>query len=282
MLVNPNARRGELALAVVPRLAELGVDVLVERFASPAEVSADIVRRAPEADLVIVCGGDGTVASAANGALDTGLPLGILPLGTANDLARTLGLPLEIDAAAEVIARGRTRRVDVGLVNGKAFFNVASIGLSAELARRLSGADKRRFGRLAYAARALEVLSQVRPFRADIESRSGRVRLRTLQVAVGNGRHYGGGQVVHADAAIDDGRLDLYSLAPGALWKLALLFADFRSGRHGGWDEVFTARCTDFWLRTERPMPINTDGDLLTETPAHFVVQPDAVEVFVP
>lgn len=282
MLVNPHARRGAQALEVLPRLAALGLDVTVERFASPAEVSPDIVRRASRFDLVIVCGGDGAVASAAPGLLETGLPLGVLPLGTANDLARTLGLPLDLTAAAEVIARGRTRRIDVGLVNGRPFFNVASIGLSSELARRLSGADKRRWGRLAYGTRALEVLAAARPFHAEIESRSGVLHVRTLQIAVGNGRHYGGGQVVHHGARIDDGHLDLYSLAPQAAWKLPLLFLDFRGGRHGAWEEVMTAKCTDFWVRTEKPMPINTDGDLLTETPAHFIVRPDAVDVFAP
>lgn len=282
MLVNPNARRGALALEVVPRLADLGLDVTVERFGSPAEVSPDIVRRAPACEMVIVCGGDGTIASAAQGLLETGLPMGILPLGTANDLARTLGLPLDVSAAAEVIARGRTRRIDMGLVNGKAFFNVASLGLSADLAQRLTGLDKRRWGKLAYAFRGLQMLATVRPFRAEIESRTERLQVKTLQIAVGNGRHYGGGQVVHADASIDDGHLDLYSLDPRALRKLVLAFAAFRSGRHGAWEEVQTAKCTDFWVRTDTPMPINTDGDILTETPAHFVVQPDAVSVFVP
>ncbi|WP_395671910.1 lipid kinase [Phenylobacterium sp.] len=282
MLVNPNARRGEQAMEVVPRLTELGLDVTVEQFASAEEVSADIVRCGPNADLVIVCGGDGTVASAALGVRETGLPMGILPLGTANDLARTLSLPLDLGEAAEVIARGRTKRIDLGLVNDKAFFNVASVGLSAELARRLSGAEKQRWGRLAYAAKALEVLSCAKPFRAMIESNGGKTPVRALQIAVGNGRYYGAGQVIAADAQIDDGRLDLYSLSPGAVWKLALLFAQFRGGRHGAWKEVLTAKCTDFWLRTEAPMPVNTDGDLLTETPAHFTVQPEAVEVFVP
>jgi len=282
MLLNPKARRGAQALEVVPLIEGAGISVTVESFASPAEASADIVRRAGEVDLVIVCGGDGTVASAALGVLEAGLPLGILPLGTANDLARTLGLPADLKAACQVIAAGRTRRIDLGMVNGKPFFNVASLGLSSDLAHGLTGESKRRWGRLAYARQALQVLAAARPFRARIESRSENLEVRTLQIAVGNGRHYGGGQIVHSDAAIDDGHLDLYSLSPKAVWKLALMFADFRTGRHGAWDEVTTAKCTDFWVRTTRPMPINTDGDLLTETPAHFVVRPDAVEVFVP
>jgi YegS/Rv2252/BmrU family lipid kinase len=282
MLLNPAARRGEQALEVLPELQALGLEVTLERFSSAEEVSADIVRRAPGFDLVILCGGDGTIASAADGLLQTGLPMGVLPLGTANDLARTLGLPLDLKEACRVIARGKRRRIDVGLVNGKAFFNVASLGLSADMAKGLTRERKRRFGRLAYALQALQVLTSARPFSAVIESRSGSKRVRTLQIAVGNGRHYGGGQVVHANAAIDDGHLDLYSLSPKAVWKLALMFGRFRSGHHGAWAEVTTARCTDFWLKTSRPMPINTDGDIHTHTPAHFVVRPDAVEVFVP
>ena len=282
MLVNPNARTGERALGVVERLKAGGIDVTVEQFSSPAEVSPDIVRRAGDTDLVIVCGGDGTVASAARGLMETGLPMGVLPLGTANDLARTLGIPADLNAAADLIVAGKTRRIDVGEVNGHTFFNVASLGLSADLARSLTRETKKRWGRLAYAITAMRVLVSARPFRAEIVNRSETIRVRTLQIAVGNGVHYGGGQMVHADAAIDDAHLDLYSLDPRAIWKLALLFGDFRSGRHGAWAEVETSRCTEFDIRTRRPRSINADGDIVTQTPAHFRVLPDAVEVFVP
>ena len=84
-----------------------------------------------------------------------GLPLGVLPMGPANDLARTLGVPTDLDAAARVIAEGHTRRIDLGLVNREPFFNVASIGLSAELAQELTREIKRRFGGLGYGLVAL-------------------------------------------------------------------------------------------------------------------------------
>jgi diacylglycerol kinase (ATP) len=282
MLVNPNARSGPLALGVAPQLTAGGLDVTVEQFTTPAEVSPDIVRRAAETDLVIVCGGDGTIAAAAKGLLQTGLPMGVLPLGTANDLARTLGLPLDLSAAADVIVRGRTQRIDMGEVNGHAFFNVASLGLSADLARGLTGESKRRWGRLAYALRAMEVLFAARPFHARIVNRQETVDVKTLQIAIGNGRHYGGGSVIHHDASIVDAHLDLYSLAPSAVWKLALQFGDFRQGRHGLWEEVRTSKCVEFDVQTDTPRPINLDGDIVTETPAHFIVRPAAVAVFVP
>lgn len=282
MLVNPNARRGPQALDVVPRLEAGGIDVTVEQFTSPGEVSPDIMRRAAEIDLVIVCGGDGTIAAAARGLLQAGLPMGILPLGTANDLARTLGLPLDLSAAADIIVRGRTGRIDMGEVNGHAFFNVASLGLSAELARGLTAESKRRWGRLAYAIRALQVLFAARPFDAEIINRQETVAVRTLQIAIGNGRHYGGGSIIHEEASIDDGHLDLYSLEPRAVWKLAFLFGAFRQGRHGLWAEVQTSKCVEFDVRTRTPRPINVDGDIVTETPAHFIVRPAAIEVFAP
>jgi len=282
MLLNPNARRGPQALEVVGQLAAGGVDVTVERFSAPSEVSPDIARRAAQTDLVIVCGGDGTVAAAARGLLETGLPMGVLPLGTANDLARTLGLPLDLPAAVEVILRGRTERIDMGEVNGHAFFNVASLGLSADLAQGLTRESKQRWGRLAYAIRALQVLFAARPFQAEIINRQERIAVRTLQIAVGNGRHYGGGSVVHEHASILDGHLDLYSLDPGSVWKLALMFDAFRRGRHGLWAEVQTSKCVEFDVRTRRPRPVNADGDIVTQTPAHFIVRPAAIAVFTP
>lgn len=283
MLVNPNARRGDEGLdSVIARLAEGGVDVVVERFETPDEVSADIVRRRHEADLVIVCGGDGTINSAAKGVLATGLPMGILPMGTANDLARTLAIPDDLLAAADIIAAGTTRRIDLGEVNGHPFFNVASIGLAADLARGLTREAKRRWGKLGYALAAIKVLASARPFSAQIISRSGSVRVRTLQIAVGNGVHYGGGAIIHHGATIEDGHLDLYSLELKNVWKFGLMFGAFRRGEHGAWNEVRTVKDTEFDIRTRKPRPVNTDGDIVTATPAHFVIRPSAITVFAP
>lgn len=283
MLINPNARRGTDPLdGALERLAAAGVAVERETFSSPTEVSPDIVRRREGADLVIVCGGDGTINAAARGLIETGLPLGILPMGTANDLARTLGIPTDLARAAEVIAAGVTRKIDVGEVNGHPFFNVASLGLSAELAAKLTREVKRRWGRLGYALTAARVLASARPFRATIVTRDGEARVRTLQISVGNGRHYGGGNVVEATATIDDHRLDLYSLEVQSVWKLLPMLRSLRAGSHGTWAEVRTIRCTEFEVHTRRPRPINTDGELVTFTPARFIVRPAAITVFAP
>ena len=203
-------------------------------------------------------------------------------MGTANDLARTLGIPDDLGQAADVIVAGHRRRIDVGSVNGHPFFNVASIGLSVDLARSLDGGLKRRWGRLGYAIAAMRALTRARRFSASITEADQTWRTSTMQIAVGNGRFYGGGTVVAAHAAIDDGHLDLYSLELHTVWQLALMLRSFRSGEHGAWSEVTTARGTEFEIRTRRPLAVNADGELIAETPAVFKVHPEAVTVFAP
>jgi YegS/Rv2252/BmrU family lipid kinase len=283
LIVNTKARRGaEAAEMVRGRLAAAGVEVVPAATEKPEDIETAIRAAAGKVDAVLLGGGDGTISHAGLALMETGLPLGVLPLGTANDLARTLGLPEAPEAALDVILAGRRRKIDLGSVNGKPFFNVASLGLSSDLARELSSGLKKRWGRLGYAMAALRALWKAERFSAWITEGETTTRTKTLQIAVGNGVFYGGGTRVAADAAIDDGHLDLYSLETGDVLKLALMLRTFRSGEHGAWHEVHTARGTEFEIRTRRPKPVNADGELITETPVAVKVHREAVTVYVP
>jgi YegS/Rv2252/BmrU family lipid kinase len=283
LIVNARSRRGADDLeAAKTQLAARGIEPVHRDCGEREELSRLIVEHGSDVDLAVVGGGDGTMNAAAHGLMETGLPLGILPLGTANDLARTLGIAPTLEAAVGVIAEGRTRRIDLGMVNGHPFFNVASIGLSVDLARSLTRDIKRRYGTLGYALTAIRVLTRARPFRAMIVSGETSVKVATLQIAVGNGRYYGGGMAVEKDATIDDHHLDLYSLEVRRAWKLALMARSFRYGEHGAWDEVRAIRSREFDVVTRRPREVNADGEIVTRTPAHFRLIPSAVTVFAP
>ncbi len=281
LVANPGSRRGEAAYQAAAALARHGIASLAAEW-DPARLGTAIRARAAEVRAVVVAGGDGTLNAAAEGVAATGLPLGILPTGTANDLARTLGLPGDLDEAARVIAAGHLRRIDLGMANDVPFFNVASIGLGVDLTRALTRDSKRRWGKLGYAVAGLRVLRRMQPFRAWI-TLDGETRIsRTIHVAVGNGRHYGGGMLVAGDATIDDGRLDAFSLEVSGIWALLRLLPALRAGRHEAWQEIHAATGQAVDIRTSRRRSVNTDGEIRTHTPARFTVRPGAVSVFVP
>lgn len=280
-LVNPKASRAGTGLdAVIRTLTDGGVEPV-----RPLNDDVDtlIRRHAAAVECVIIGGGDGTLNHAAPALIETGLPLGILPLGTANDLARTLELPADPVAAAQVIVDGRLRGIDLGEVNGRPFFNVASLGMGVDLAKSLDGDTKKRWGRFGYALAALRLVRRLERFSAEIRIDDGRViRGKSIQIAVGNGRFYGGGMTVAPDAAPDDGMLDVYSIEVDHWLWLALMYPSFRAGRHGHWDEVHAFRCRSVEIRTRRPRDVNTDGEVTTHTPAKFRVLPKAVRVYTP
>jgi YegS/Rv2252/BmrU family lipid kinase len=283
LIVNPKARRGADPEAnAAERLRELGLDV-IEAACTGDEKPADLIRRhGAEVDVVVIGGGDGTLSAAVAGIVETGLPLGILPLGTANNVARTLEIPTDIDEACAIIAAGHTRRIDLGSVNGVYFFTTASLGLSVAITRQLDPAAKRRWGVLAYGLAALQVLSHVRPFTAEVVWSGGTERSRTVQIVVGNGPHYGSALTVATDAAIDDAQLDLYSIELRTWYHLLALLPALKRGSHGERKGVFALRAKEIEVRTpSRSHHIDLDGELGARTPAVFRVVPGAVAVCV-
>ncbi len=283
LLINQHSRRGEEnAAAAIAHLKELGLTLIEASPEHPQALSQLICDYRDRVDLVIVGGGDGTLNAAAAGLVETRLPLGILPLGTANDLARTLNLPTTLLEACQVIADGRTLPIDLGWVNGQYFFNVASLGLSVKITQQLNQSLKRRWGVLAYAITALKVLFKSRPFSAEIRRGDEVCRVKTVQIAVGNGRYYGGGLAVTADAAINDQRLDLYSLEIQHWWQMIPLLPSMHAGTHDAWDFVRSLQGQDLEVITRKPLAINTDGEITTSTPARFRVIPEAISVLVP
>jgi YegS/Rv2252/BmrU family lipid kinase len=282
LLVNPHAREGQKQLSeAIDQLQTLGLELIEESTENPKHLPDVIRRYQNQVDLVIVGGGDGTLNAAVDGLVDTQLPLGILPLGTANDLARTLKIPTCLPDACEIIATGYSRRIDLGWVNGKHFFNVASLGVSVQITQKLSKEAKRRWGVLAYAATASQVIWQARPFRAEIRFNGESISVKTIQIAVGNGRYYGGGFTVDYDAAIDDQQLDLYSLEIQHWWEILALLPAMRGGQHTLARGVRALDAQEIEVYTHKPHAINTDGEITTSTPAKFRVIPHALAVLV-
>lgn len=283
LLINQRSRKGRIeASRAQTLLIQAGFTLLQPDEDETRTYSQIIAAYAGRVDAVIVGGGDGTLNAAAPGLMHTGLPLGILPLGTANDFARTLGIPASLEQAVEIIADGQLRAVDLGEVNQHLFLNVSSIGFSAELARNLTAESKKRWGVGGYALAALRLLRQSRPFSATLVHQGQRTPIKTVQVSVGNGRFYGGGMTVEQRAAPDDGLLDVYSLEVQHSWQLIALLPFLRRGTHGRWRNVRAFSTTELTIKTRRPHYINADGEIIGQTPAHFRLLARALRVYAP
>jgi YegS/Rv2252/BmrU family lipid kinase len=283
LLVNPRARRGaEEAGEIAAGLRRAGLELVAAPSGDPA-VLLDLIRRHPGTlDRVVVAGGDGTLNRAVQVLAGVGMPLAIIPAGTANNLARTVGVPLDLTEAIAVAAGAHRRPVDLGRVNGHWFCTTASIGLSVQITEELSPDSKRRWGPIAYGLAATRVMRRSHPFHADISWEGGSRQTRTVQVVVGNGRYYGAALAVAPDATIDDAKLDLYSLEVNHWWELLKVAPFLKWGTHVNRREVEALCAKVFEIRTRRPMPIDVDGELGAETPGRFEVVPRALEIFTP
>lgn len=237
-------------------------------------------------DLLVLGAGDGTVSSVVDFLAHRPVVLGLLPLGTANDFARTLQIPTDVRLACETVAAGRVVDVDLGMAGGNYFVNVASVGLSVGVTRHLSDRLKRHTGKLAYAIAAAKSVLRHRPFTARLSFPDGDhepiVMDRLLQVAVGNGRFYGGGAVVAPDAGIDDQTLDVYAIPLRRRRDLFGVARQFRSGAFVNRPDVTHLTTTRVLLATEPVEPLNIDGEVVAHTPQEFSVARNCLKVIVP
>ncbi|WP_426763901.1 lipid kinase [Pseudarthrobacter sp. 1G09] len=289
VVVNAGARLGAAAAdQAVDMLRNAGLPVTaVHRILSGTDLAGTLDRvMAENHDLVVVGGGDGTVSFAAGRLAGTGTVLGVLPLGTANDLARTLEIPNALPAACAALADGKVVDIDLGRVNGQPFLNVASVGLSVGVTETLSPRLKRRLGPLAYAVAAVRAYARHQPFRARLEFPEGdhqAIELENLlQVAVGNGKHYGGGNAVSPTAGIDDHTLDIYAIPGARLREHVRIARLLKDGSFVERSDVHHATTQRVRLVTNPPMPVNLDGEIATVTPADFTIERNAVHVIVP
>ena len=289
LVVNTRSRTGERAFfRAIDRLQELGIPLGVTyAIRDPARLS-ETVREVLDDGyrLLILGGGDGSVSSVVDFLADRDAVLGLLPLGTANDFARTLGIPEDVEEACQAIARGKVVDVDLGLAGDNFYVNVASAGLSVGATRALSPWLKKSTGPLAYPLAAMRAFFRHEPFAARLvfpDDDDEPVEYdRLLQIAVGNGRFYGGGMVVAPESGIDDRTLDIYAIELGRSRDLLGVARYIRSGDFINVEGVHHFRTSRVRLETEPEIQINIDGEVVTHTPQDFSVARNALDVLVP
>jgi diacylglycerol kinase (ATP) len=249
------------------------------RLTTSGESAESLAREAAEAgcDLVIAAGGDGTLGGVINGVAGFACAVGLVPLGTGNDFARAVGVPLDPLGALGRIAAGSVRRIDVGIRDARRFVNVAGCGFDARVAERINAGYRSLRGSAAYVAAVAQTLLDFRASRFRVTVDNETIEEDAMMCAVANGTGYGGGMRVAPMARWDDGLLDVCLVLACKPMEFVRAFPTVYRGKHVGHPKVRYRRGARVLVECDPPQPVLLDGEVVTPTPARFDIIPGAI-----
>jgi YegS/Rv2252/BmrU family lipid kinase len=284
LLVNPHSAGGK-TLKLLPRVeAALDARRIVFRVQKTRglEHGPEQALLAVEAgEVPVVMSGDGLIGAVGGALAGAETPLGIVPGGRGNDLARVLGIPDDPEGAVATIAAGHARQIDVGEANGRRFLGIASTGIDSE-ANRIANETRFLRGNLVYAYGALRALLGWKPVRFTIRVDEERVRFTGYSVSVANNRAYGGGMFIAPDADLSDGEFDIVTVGEGGKLHFLGNLPKVFKGTHVDREEVRVFRAASLELEASRPFAVYADGEHITDTPVSLRLLPRALGVIAP
>ncbi len=284
-IINPVAGRkqaGKLAPLIKKATYDKGFEAAIYITGCPEDVVEKSEKAVREGcHLVVAVGGDGTISEVVNGIRQSNVVMGVIPAGSGNDFARSLSIPMDFKGALDCVFKGRTRRVDIGTVNGYFFSNVASVGFDAQVVMETENIKKYIRGPLAYPLGVIKALIRYKPFDIELETEDRKIKKQAVLVAVANGMYYGGGMKIAPGAVLDDGLFDVCLVEDMSKLKIMRLFPLIYSGRHLMRPETEYFRAREVRIKCQNGH-INTDGGIIGRCPADLSMQPQCMSIIVP
>ena len=284
LVVNAHSRRGQdLFREAREKLEAAGISLRAAHAVRHPKELIPTMRRAVKSGvpMVIVGGGDGSLSCTVDDIVDQDCVFALLPLGTANSFARTLGIPLDLDGAIRTIATGRRRRIDLGMIDGDYFANAAAIGLSPMIGDSVPHKLKKYLGRVGYLIWAIRCFFRFSPFRLSVDDGIRVRRLWATEVRIFNGRFHGGVELTET-TDVDSGDIVIQAVARPSLARLVWdWYAKFFKLRSRD-DTTEEFRGKSLRIDTKPHHRISIDGEILARTPATVSVASKAIEVVVP
>ncbi len=264
-------------------LPERGVEIVETHMVRRRKALKRRIRQAVQsgAKLIIVIGGDGTQTAAVAEMAHTDSVLAVVPAGTGNSFAFSLGIKDDLDAAIDTIANGKDIAVDVGIVNGTYFANFATIGLIADAANRTPRGLKRIAGPIAYGIAAIQSFVKNKPFELRVKWKRETLRIVTHQAIVASGRYFGW-QPLTPQASVRSGDLAFFAAAGDKAQDVIATNAALLRGDQTQLDHAHYFSAPKITIKTKPKQPLNIDGHALGRTPAKFKIVPKALRVLVP
>ena len=284
LIVNTRSRQAAQVYADAKKLlAEAGIELEASYPVRNAERLHEIVREeiAKGSQFIIVGGGDGTISSVVDHFAHTDVVFGVLPLGTANSFARTLGIPLDLPGAVDVLVNGKIADVDLGKINNDYFANGSSIGMPSIIGRATPHALKKWLGRGAYFLVGMAKFAHYKPFRCVVTVDGEERVFDALDVRIANGG-YQGGVLVAPEADLESGRIVLHVLEGPSKWALAREWARVALGAPFGPGKINILTGRKLTIATDPTQHVAIDGEVITRTPIQVSVARNALLLMVP
>jgi len=232
--------------------------------------------------VVIAAGGDGTINEVIQELAGTQTALGVLPIGTVNDWAREIGIPLEVKGARAILVHGRTRHIDLGCVSEHYFLLMAGIGLDGAITHTVERHPLKRLGVVGYLLASIWYGMRYRSFVTSVISGERVEQIPALQIVVGNTQLYGGAIKFTWQAKADDGLLDVAIVRRRGVLGRLLVAVELVLPRKKRTEWINYQRSEAIEIRTPEPVAMQIDGDPIGSTPARFTIAPGALKVVVP
>ena len=283
LIINAKSRQG--AQAFDPACAKLkaaGIELLdALAIKNPKQMGPAIVKAIKAAPMVIVGGGDGSLSESIDDFVGTDTVFALLPLGTANSFARTMGIPLDLDGAIDVIARGRRQAIDLGKINDDYFLNNAAMGLAPVVAESVPYGLKRKLGRLGYLLWAGWSAASFNAFRLKVVEGDRVKRMWATEVRIANGRFHGGVELIEK-ADVESGEIIVQAVRGRSLVRLGWNYFTKMLKLKSGGEAVREFHGRELKIYTRPPMRVSIDGELGPETPFTAAVAVAAVTIAAP
>lgn len=285
LVVNPSAgggRAARLLPKVEARLRALGLD-LSTAITRDLEHARELALEGARAGRVVVTlGGDGLLGCVAGAVREVpDAIVGVLPGGRGNDFARGAGIPLDAEAACDVIAHGTPQAIDLGAAGDRVFVGIASLGFDSD-ANRIANSAPARLGQLVYVYGALRALAGWRHARFRVAIDSETIEFTGWSVAAANSKAYGGGMLLAPDASLTDGALDVVMISRTSRRFYARTLPKVFDGSHVDVSVVKVMRGREVRVEADRPFVVYADGDPIGELPITLRALPGALKVLLP
>lgn len=285
LLARQNLSEGEFETTLLQTLQRLGIEPVV--YHTTSEDMGEVTARqlaAEHAKIVMAVGGDGTIHSVARGLLGSESILGIIPTGTMNNLARSLGIPEQIEEACALIGNGKVRTIDVGSINQHFFIEVAGIGLEAAL---FPAAEEVKSGGILSTFRGvvngLSTLIKFRPPHIKVAFNNQKPRIyRAIQITICNAPYYGARLNLAPGIVMNDGLLDVVIYTNFSKQEYIRHAISISQGQRTFTPKIVYRRFKSLYISTDEAVEIQADGTVIGTTPAEITIIPQALKVQVP